>query len=93
MPTALFGFAASGFICSVFKRRNAAVACFSNFLESFSAFRPAYILGVNQSSAMTASTHIDFKHFSQHFAPTRVFEGTLVCTVTFDGPAFLFIWF
>jgi hypothetical protein len=44
------------------------------------------------SLAMLTSTDIDCKDFSQHFAPTRVFEGALVCTVTFDGPAFLCLW-
>jgi hypothetical protein len=45
------------------------------------------------SPTMLTLSHIDFKDFSQHFAPTRVFDGTLVCTVAFDGPALLFLWF
>jgi hypothetical protein len=50
--------------------------------------------GYNRHLSLTMLTlsHIDFKDFSQHFAPTRVFDGTLVRTVTFDGLAFLFLW-
>jgi hypothetical protein len=50
--------------------------------------------GYNRHLSLTVLTlsHIDLEDFSQHFAPTRVFDGTLVCTVTFDGPAFLCLW-
>ena len=43
------------------------------------------------SLTMLALSHIDFKNFSQHFAPTKVFDGTLICAATVDGPAFFFL--
>ena len=53
----------------------------------------AYFSNSHSSLTMLALSHIDLEDFSQHFAPTRVFDVTSFSACVFDGPAFIFLWF